>query len=151
MISVNSPIYIRAAELPDYDTLHSMMREFAEFQKTPERMTLSAEQMKRDKDIFKCFVAVTATEEIVGFSTWFFAYYSWTGKAVYMDDLYVVESFRGRGVGSRLLHAVIELAKDSGCNKVKWQVSRWNESGINYYKKMGATLDELEINCDLKI
>ena len=107
--------------------------------------------MKKDRDIFKCFLAVTPDGEIVGFTTWFFAYYSWTGKAVYMDDLYVVESFRGQGVGSRLLEAVIQLAKDAGCYKVKWQVSKWNESGIQYYKKMGATIDEVDINCDLKI
>ena len=151
LISPGSSFFIRAAELEDYDSLYSMMRDFAQYQKTPERLTLSLEQMKRDREIFKCFLAVAADGEIVGFTTWFFAYYSWTGKAVYMDDLYVVESFRGQGVGSRLLEAVIQLAKDAGCNKVKWQVSKWNESGIGYYKKIGATLDEVDINCALKI
>ena len=151
MSSTNSNIYIRAAEVSDFETLYSMMREFAAFQKTPERLTLTPEQMRRDKDIFKCLVPVSSEDEIVGFSTWFFAYYSWTGKAVYMDDLYVAESYRGNGIGSRLLQAVIELAKQAGCNKVKWQVSKWNEPGITYYKKMGATIDEVDINCDLKI
>jgi GNAT superfamily N-acetyltransferase len=151
MISNNTDFHIRAAELKDYDTLYSMMRDFAAFQKTPERLTLTREQMGLDKDIFNCFVAVTSTGEIVGFSTWFFAYYSWTGKAVYMDDLYVVESYRGNGIGSRLLQAVIDLAKQANCTKVKWQVSKWNDSGISYYKKMGAAIDEVDINCDLKI
>ncbi|HSB92759.1 MAG TPA: GNAT family N-acetyltransferase, partial [Flavitalea sp.] len=134
-----------------YDTLYSMMRDFAEFQKTPERLTLTPGQMKQDKDIFNCLVAVTSQNEIVGFSTWFFAYYSWTGKAVYMDDLYVVESYRGQGIGSRLLEAVIEVARAADCNKIKWQVSKWNEAGISYYKKMGATIDQVDINCDLKL
>src|SRR5688572_7291923 len=151
MIPTNSNIDIRVAELKDYGTLYSMMREFAAFQKTPERLTLSLEQMRLDKDIFNCFVAVTSTDEIVGFSTWFFAYYSWTGKAVYMDDLFVIESYRGHGIGSRLLQAVIDLAKQENCTKVKWQVSKWNEPGISYYKKMGASIDEVDINCDLKI
>jgi len=142
---------IRAAELEDYDRLYSLMHDFAQYQKTPERLILSLEQMKKDRDIFKCLLAVMPDGRIIGFTTWFFAYYSWTGKAVYMDDLYVVESFRGQGVGSRLLEAVIQLAKDAGCSKVKWQVSKWNDSGIRYYKKMGATIDEVDINCDLKI
>jgi len=151
MIQTNTDIHIRPAELKDYDTLYSMMREFAEFQKTPERLTLTPEQMRIDKDIFNCLVAVTSMNEIVGFSTWFFAYYSWTGKAVYMDDLYVIERYRGHGIGSRLLQAVIDLAKQASCTKVKWQVSKWNDPGISYYKKMGATIDEVDINCDLKI
>ena len=151
MIPIDTNIDIRIAELKDYDTLYSMMRDFAEFQKTPERLTLTLEQMRLDKDIFNCFIAVTSTDQIVGFSTWFFAYYSWTGKAVYMDDLYVVEAYRGHGIGSRLLQAVIDLAKDANCTKVKWQVSKWNDSGISYYKKMGATIDEVDINCDLKL
>ncbi|HSB93211.1 MAG TPA: GNAT family N-acetyltransferase, partial [Flavitalea sp.] len=143
----NTDIHIRSAELNDYDTLYSMMRDFAEFQKTPERLTLTPRQMKQDKDIFKCLVAVTSQNEIVGFSTWFYAYYSWTGKAVYMDDLYVVESYRGQGIGSRLLEAVIEVARQADCNKIKWQVSKWNDAGISYYKKMGATIDDVDINC----
>jgi GNAT superfamily N-acetyltransferase len=144
-------ISIRTAEINDYDVLYQMMREFAEFQKTPERLTLTIEQLRLDKDVFKCLVAVTSTGRIIGFSTWFFAYYSWTGKAVYMDDLFVVESFRGKGIGSRLFLAVIELARQSGCRKVKWQVSKWNTSGITYYKKMGAFIDDIEINCDYTV
>jgi GNAT superfamily N-acetyltransferase len=144
-------IFIRTADVTDYETLYSMMRDFAHFQKTPERLTLTLEQLKVDKDIFQCIVAVTSDNQIVGFSTWFFAYYSWTGKAVYMDDLYVVELYRNQGVGSRLIEAVIQVAKNAGCTKVKWQVSRWNDAGIRYYKKIGATIDEIDINCDLKI
>jgi GNAT superfamily N-acetyltransferase len=151
MISLNNAIFTRPASIEDYETLYSMMRDFAHFQKTPERLTLTLEQLKKDKDYFQCIVAVTSDNTIVGFSTWFFAYYSWTGKAVYMDDLYVVEEYRNQGVGTRLLQAVIQVAKEAGCSKVKWQVSKWNDAGIRYYEKMGATIDEVDINCDLKI
>lgn len=140
---------IRPATVEDFDILYEMMRVFTVFQKTPERLTLALDQLKADKDIFKCLLAVTEHGEIIGFSTYFFAYYSWTGRAIYMDDLYVKDEFRGLGIGTALLDAVTELARAANCTKLKWQVSKWNEAGIQYYKKMGATIDEVDVNCDL--
>ena len=87
----------------------------------------------------------------MGFATYFIAYYSWTGKVVYLDDLYVLEKYRGLGIGSKLLDRVIEIAKNENCKKVRWQVSNWNDKAIEFYKMRGAIIDEVEINCDLKI
>jgi len=147
----DTPFTIRPASVDDYELLYSMMSEFAAFQKTPERLTLTLGQLKLDKDLFKCLLAESPTHGIIGFSTYFFAYYSWTGRALYMDDLYVQQPFRGHGVGSLLMQAIIKIARESGCNKVKWQVSRWNEAGIGYYQQLGASIDEVDINCDLKL
>jgi hypothetical protein len=47
------------------------------------------------------------------------------------------------------LDAIIEMARQSHCKKVRWQVSNWNHRAIEFYKKRGATVDEVEINCDL--
>ena len=77
------------------------------------------------------------------------AYYSWTGKTIYLDDLYVLENYRGRGIGNALLDKVIETAKTENCKKVRWQVSNWNGKAIEFYKKRGAIIDDVEINCDL--
>jgi len=44
---------------------------------------------------------------------------------------------------------VFELAKQEGCKKVRWQVSKWNKNAIEFYKKKGAVIDDVEINCDL--
>ncbi|HEY1112280.1 MAG TPA: GNAT family N-acetyltransferase, partial [Chitinophagaceae bacterium] len=54
-----------------------------------------------------------------------------------------------RGTGKRLLQSVMELARQERCRKVRWQVSKWNTNAIDFYKSMGATIDEVEINCDL--
>jgi ribosomal protein S18 acetylase RimI-like enzyme len=48
-----------------------------------------------------------------------------------------------------LLQKIIELAKESGCKKVRLQVSKWNTNAIEFYQKMNAAIDETEINCDL--
>jgi GNAT superfamily N-acetyltransferase len=143
-------IQIRPATENDFPDVHQLITEFATFIKTPEKVSVTVEQMQRDKDYFKCLVALDG-EKIIGFATYFFAYYSWTGKALYLDDLYVLEAHRGHQTGTRLFDAIIGLARQENCVKVKWQVSNWNKNAIEFYKKKGAVIDEVEINCDLKL
>jgi GNAT superfamily N-acetyltransferase len=144
-------IKIRLANEQDYPEILSLIKEFSQFQKTPEKVTITLEQMIKEKDYFRCFVAETENREIVAFATFFFVYYSWTGKALYLDDLYVTAAFRRQGIGRRLLESVLQLAEEENCYKVRWQVSKWNKNAIEFYKSMGANIDEVEINCDLKI
>ncbi|MEM1136378.1 MAG: GNAT family N-acetyltransferase [Bacteroidota bacterium] len=48
---------------------------------------------------------------MVGYATYFFSYHTWTGKSLYMDDLYVKSDFRKQGIGKKLLNTVIEFAR----------------------------------------
>src|ERR1044072_7558551 len=141
-------VTIRSVNEQDFHQVVSLVKEFSAFQGTPEKVTITAEQMAEDRNLFRCFVAEAENKEIIGFATYFFAYYSWTGKAVYLDDLYVREEFRKMGIGGMLLMKVIDLAKEHECKKVRWQVSKWNTNAIAFYKSIGATIDEVEINCD---
>lgn len=140
---------IRKATEKDFNAIVNLINEFALFQKTPGKVTITVDQMKADQDLFQCFVAEDEKKSIVGFASYFFTYYSWTGKALYLDDLYVTSGARGSKTGTKLLEAVIDLAKQSGCKKLRWQVSGWNQPAIDFYKKMGAVMDDTEINCDL--
>jgi GNAT superfamily N-acetyltransferase len=85
----------------------------------------------------------------MGYVTYFFAYYTWTGKSLYMDDLYVREKYRRKGLGALLINKVIDYAKEEKCNKLRWQVSNWNEPAITFYKSLGAEIDNIEQNCDI--
>ncbi|HUR12254.1 MAG TPA: GNAT family N-acetyltransferase [Flavitalea sp.] len=142
---------IRQATPEDYPIVHALIREFAGFQKTPERVTITIADMQGATDIFQCLVAVTDSAEIIGFASYFFAWYSWSGKALYLDDLYIKEKYRRHKAGSLLLEQIIALAKKEHCKKVRWQVSNWNKSAISFYHKLGAVTDDTEINCDLKL
>jgi GNAT superfamily N-acetyltransferase len=145
-------IIIRPATPQDFPAVHSLFHEFAVFQKTPEKVKITVEQMQEDKDLFHCLVAEGPGGSIVGFATYFFAYYSWTGKAIYLDDLYVQDAFRKEGIGGRLLKAVIDLAKKEKCTKVRWLVSKWNTNAIEFYsKKIGAVITDTESSCDLTL
>lgn len=140
---------IRKASRTDFPVVLSLIHEFAFFQKTPGKVSITLEQMEKEENYFQCFVAETHEHNIIGFASYFYAYYSWSGKAIYLDDLYVTELYRRQNIGAQLLNAVIEKAKKEQCKKVRWQVSKWNENAIEFYTKMGANIDDVEINCDL--
>lgn len=142
-------IIIRQAEEADFTQIVNLINELAAFQQSPEKMFNSVERMMEEKEFFHGFVAETEAQQIVGYATYFFSYHTWIGKSLYMDDLYVRASFRKQGIGKQLLNTVINFAKISGCHKVRWQVSDWNKNAQDFYKKMGAEIDNIELNCDL--
>jgi GNAT superfamily N-acetyltransferase len=143
-------ITIRKAAKADFPAVYALFREFAVFQKTPEKLYITLEQLMEDEQYFQCLVA-DVDGRIVGFASFFFAYYSWTGKSVYLDDLYVKEDSRKYGIGKRLLNGVIDLAKTEKCKTVRWLVSRWNANAIEFYRSIGAVIDDTEMTCVLPL
>jgi ribosomal protein S18 acetylase RimI-like enzyme len=141
-------VTIRKANKQDFPVILSLIKEFSVFQKTPERVTITLEQMIKEKNLFQCLIAETGDKEIAGFASYFFTYYSWTGKGLYLDDLYIKDTYRKQSIGKKLLDAVIKLAKDAQCKKIRWLVSGWNKNAIEFYKKMGAVVDNTDFNCD---
>lgn len=143
-------VVIRKADESDFPAILMLIMEFALFQKTPEKCTTTVVQMTEDKDLFQCFVA-EVDANIIGFASFFFAYYSWSGKALYLDDLYITADYRRQNIGTSLLHRVRQLAIQENCKKLRWQVSNWNMDAIRFYKEWGASIDWVEINCDLDL
>lgn len=141
-------IEIRKATENDFIVIYELLKEFSVFIKTPEKVTVTLDQMVKDKDCFNCLVAID-NETIIGYAAYFFAYYSWTGKSLYLDDLFVLEQYRGQRIGTRLIGSIIDIARQENCKKVRWQVSNWNKPAIEFYKNLGAKIDDVEQNCDL--
>src|SRR5665648_1240075 len=100
-------ITLRPAVENDFPAIVEMFREFAHFEHLDERLTNTVERMKAETEYFNCFVAVKDDTEIVGYATYFFSYFTWTGKSLYMDDLYVRESYRGAGIGKLLINKAV--------------------------------------------
>lgn len=139
---------IRQATEKDFQAILDLIKELALFEKAPEKVTNTLEQMKQEKHLFQSLVAESQTGEIVGMVLYFFAYYTWVGKSLYLDDLYVKEEYRRHKIGSALLNEVFEVAKAENCNRVRWQVLNWNTNAIEMYRKCGATIDDQWLNCD---
>ncbi len=141
---------IRPANTADYPTIHALMLEFALFQKTPEKVTITVNQMIKDKDFFKSYV-VTDKGTIIGFASYYLSYNSWTGKSLYLDDIYLTPAARGMNIGNRIMDKLASIAKSNDCTKMRWLVSKWNESAIGFYKKRGAVIYDTEYVCDFDI
>lgn len=146
MVQMN--INIRKATEEDFPEIFLLIKELAAFEKSPGKVTNSVELMKHEKEYFHCFVAETETGKIVGMALYFFAYFTWVGKSLYLEDLYVKESFRKHKIGTALLGKIFEVANAEDCKRVRWQVLNWNQAAIQLYKKSGAVIDDEWLNCD---
>ena len=133
----------------DFPAVLSLIKELAAYQQTPEKVLTTPESMAAEKEFFRCLVAENEQKEIVGIASYFFAYYTWVGKSLYLDDLVVKQSERGQGIGSKLLDAIINIAKQENCKRVRWLVSEWNHPSIEFYKKRGVEMDTESYVCDL--
>jgi GNAT superfamily N-acetyltransferase len=141
-------ISIRKASPEDFPVILSLIRELAAFEKEPEKVTNSVEQMRQEQDLFSCFVAETEEGEIVGMALYFFAYFTWVGKSLYLEDIYIKEPFRKLKIGTSLLNRIFDVAREENCKRVRWQVLNWNKSAIQMYKKHGAEIDDEWLNCN---
>jgi GNAT superfamily N-acetyltransferase len=145
---MDSNIIIRTATEVDFSGILMLIKELAAFEKASEKVTNSVELMNKEKELFRCFVAETESKELVGMALYFFAYYTWVGKSLYLEDIYVKESYRKQKIGTALLKKIFEIANAEDCKRVRWQVLSWNEAAIQMYIKSGADIDDEWLNCN---
>ena len=142
-------VSLRKAEEADFKKIFSLIKELAEFEKSLDQLTNTPERMAAEKDYFECFVIEPPEHEMVGYIVYYYCYYTWVGKAMYMDDLYIRPEFRKQGIGLWALNRMIELARQTGCHRIRWQVLDWNTPAINLYRKAGAKVGSPDRNCDI--
>jgi ribosomal protein S18 acetylase RimI-like enzyme len=139
---------IRAAKSGDEQAIFSLIKELALYEKAPEQVSNSAEQLSQD--LFKSFIceAIVAEEntEIAGFALFYTAYSTWKGKILYLEDFYVKENHRNKGIGNMLFEKVVEIAKDKKVKRMDWQVLEWNALALGFYEKKKAELSSEWVN-----
>lgn len=140
-------IAIRKGSNKDLPALMEMIKELGAFEGQPKAVKVTVAQMRRQRKFFSSFVAVD-DGKIVGSAIYFFAYSTWVGKSLYLEDLYVKPKYRNRKVGSMLLNEIFKLAKKEDCGRVRWQVIHWNKDAIRFYKRHGAKISRKWLNCD---
>jgi GNAT superfamily N-acetyltransferase len=141
-------INIRITTEEDFPAILKLIKELAAFEKSPHKVTNTVDLMNEEKDLFKSFVAETDSGEIIGIAVYFFAYYTWVGKSLYLEDIYVQEHYRRQNIGTLLLDKIFKVAITTKCKRVRWQVLNWNSSAIQMYKKNGASIDDEWYNCN---
>lgn len=144
---MNTTYQIRKAESTDFDAILGLIKELALFEKAPEKVTNTVAQMQSEQQYFRCFV-VEHQGEVVAMALYFMAYFTWVGKSLYLDDLYVKPEHRKQGIGQALLSRLFQIAQEENCSRVRWQVLDWNKPAVALYKKIGSELDYNWVNCD---
>ncbi len=143
-------VTIRKGTIDDLPQMLALIQELADFERAPQEVTNTLEEMERDgfgeNAIYKFFVA-ESEEGVIGLALYYTAYSTWKGKTIYLEDLIVTATARRGGIGRRLFNAVALEARNVGAKRFAWQVLEWNEPAISFYKKVGATLDSEWINC----
>lgn len=152
MIPDKNTIQIRTGKKEDLPAVLNLIRELALFEKAPEQVTNTIKDMEIDgfgkNPVFDFYVAVL-DKQIVGIAVYFIKYSTWKGKGLYLDDLYVAEKHRGKGIGKKLFDQIIEKGKKINAKQLHWQVLDWNTPAIEFYKKYGASIDAEWLDCKM--
>lgn len=139
-----SELTIRPAEPADVPAIFGMIFELAVFEKL-EHIVVADEAMLHealfcDKPACEALVG-EADGEVVTFALFFHNFSTFLcKKGLYLEDLYVKQSCRGRGYGKQMLVALAQLAVERDCGRFEWSVLDWNASAISFYEGMGATI-----------
>ena len=145
-------ISIRKSEAADVPEMLRLIKELATYEKAPDEVMTTEESMKNDgfgaDPIFESLVAKW-NDKVIGTAIFYVAYSTWKGKMVYLDDIIITESMRGKGVGKLLFDEVAKFAKEVGANHFRWHVLDWNTPAIEFYKKYDASFDPSWITCKL--
>jgi ribosomal protein S18 acetylase RimI-like enzyme len=126
-----------------------LVHELAVYERAPQEVTVSHEHFEESgfgsNPVWWAFVA----EEdgvIQGFALYYIRYSTWKGQKMYLEDIIVTEEARGKGLGSRLMDALIAEAKDRQFQGITWQVLEWNEPALNFYRKYNVRFDPEWVN-----
>ena len=137
-------VTIRKAKKEVCDRLLELVQELAEYERAPEEVTVTKEHFEESgfgQNPVWWGIVAEADGIIVGFALYYVRYSTWKGQRMYLEDLLVTNSYRGKGIGKLLLDQLIVEAKERGWNAMIWQVLKWNEPAINFYKKYDAKFD----------
>ena len=144
-------IKIRTGKRRDVPALYQMIRAFSDFQGAGQRMTNTMEQMQQEFKDIHFLVAEKSDHSLVGYLAYFECYHTWSGKGLHMDDLYVLPNYRSLGLGKKMLAKLISIAQSQGYGQIRWAVSRWNNHAIEFYQKMGASISDGELECQITL
>jgi GNAT superfamily N-acetyltransferase len=147
-------IKIRKAVKEDCKRMLELVQELAVYEKAPDEVTITLEHFEEsgfgNNPVWWALVA-EADGIVQGFALWYIRFSTWKGQRIYLEDFYVTEEMRGKGIGQLLFDALIEEARTNKFHGIVWQVLEWNEPAINFYKKYNASFDGEWVNCGITL
>ena len=147
MKEIKSDFKIRQGEVADVTEILALIKELALYEHLLDEVVATEELLKETVFGINSPAEVQlayAEDGILGFALYFRTFSTFLGRpGIYLEDLYVRESARGRGLGEALLRQLANRTLEIGGGRLEWAVLNWNEPAIGFYHKMGATpMDE---------
>ena len=142
MLTAMKEFEIRPTTDADVPIILSLIRELAEYERAPDAV-VATEAGLRDvlfgpQPSAEVLLALE-NKEPVGFAVYFFNFSTWLGRpGLYLEDLFVRPTVRGKGYGRALLERLAQIAQERGCGRMEWAVLDWNDPAIQFYRKLGA-------------
>ena len=147
MDSVNENYNIRLAGVDDVSEIFVLIKELADYERLLDQVIATEELLEETLFGENSNVEVLLAcdeNQILGFALYFRTFSTFLGRpGIYLEDLFVREFARGRGIGESLLRRIAKSTLEMGGGRLEWTVLDWNKPAISFYKKMGAVpLDE---------
>lgn len=132
---------IRFAQEADAGLILDFIKVLAEYEKMADQV-VATEALLREWLFEKKQAEVLIGElngKPVGFALFFHNFSTFLGRAgIYLEDLYVLPEYRGRGFGKGFLKKLAQLALERGCGRLEWWCLDWNQPSIDFYRSLGA-------------
>ncbi len=141
-----SKIDFRFATEKDAEKILFFIRQLAEYEKLSDEVIATEELLREwifEKGKAEVIFALDGEKE-VGFALFFHNFSTFLGRAgIYLEDLFVLPEYRGRGFGKGLLRELARIAVERGCGRLEWSCLDWNKPSIDFYLSLGAVpMDE---------
>lgn len=136
---------IRPAARADIPLILQFIRDLAAYEKLAHEVAATEAQLTHtlfppDDTAPAAHVIIAEIDgQPAGFALYFFNYSTFLARpGLYLEDLFVAEACRSRGIGKALLLHLAQLANARGCGRMEWAVLDWNEPAIKFYESLGA-------------
>ncbi len=147
-------IKIRRAVREDCERILELVKELAHYEKAPNEVTVTLDHFIQSgfgyKPVWWAFVA-EVDGVVHGFALYYIRFSTWKGQRMYLEDFYVTDEMRNKGLGKILFDRLLIEAKEKKLTGIAWQVLDWNEPAIKFYKKYNASFDSGWINCAVSV
>ncbi|MFI3167929.1 MAG: GNAT family N-acetyltransferase [Bacillota bacterium] len=133
---------IRQAKQGDEETILKFINQLAIYEDMADDVVATPQLLKEwifEKEKAEVLFAVENGVE-VGIALFFHNFSTFLGRAgIYLEDLFVLKEYRGKGYGKALLKHLAKITVERGCGRLEWACLDWNKPSIDFYLQVGAT------------
>lgn len=131
----------RYANENDCSVILAFIRALADYEKMSDQVVATEELLKEwifEKEKAEVLFVCEGEKE-VGFALFFHNFSTFLGRAgIYLEDLFVLPEYRGKGYGKALLKKLAQITVERGCGRLEWACLDWNQPSIEFYRYLGA-------------